>query len=55
MGWLSPEATSWILLFVVIAGLAILVTWVIRSFRRWPTTDDERRSFLWGRRGGGDL
>jgi hypothetical protein len=46
---------TWVFLGIAIAALAALARWVLRSFRRWGPTDSERRSFFWGRRGGGDM
>jgi hypothetical protein len=44
-----------VILGIAVASMAVLLGWVIRSFRRWPTTDDERHADIWGRRGGGDM
>jgi len=45
----------WVFVAFAIAALAGLIGWVVRSFRRWPSTDSERKSDIWSRRGGGDL
>ena len=46
---------SWVLLGIAVAAFVAFAVWILRSFKRWGPTDDERRSFIWGRRGGGDL
>jgi hypothetical protein len=44
-----------VLFGLMLGALVALAFWVIHSFRRWPSTDNERHSFIWTRRGGGDL
>ncbi len=48
-------AVTWVIAGIAVVFVAAVVRWVIRSFRRWPATDDERRTNIWGRRGGGDM
>jgi len=45
----------WVLFGLAIVVLALFAAWALRSFKRWGPTEGERRSFFWGRRGGGDL
>ena len=46
---------EWIVLGRFVLALAVLAWWVLRSFKKWPPTPSERTSFIWGRRGGGDM
>ena len=49
------EVVTWVIAGLAVLLFAILIRRVIRSFRYRPTTDDERRANIWGRRGGGDM
>jgi hypothetical protein len=46
---------GWVLFGVVVVVFAAIMWRILRSFRRWPPTQSERRSFIWARRGGGDM
>ena len=48
------KVLGWIVAIGFVAALAVFLFWVLRSFRSQPPSRDERTSFLWGRRGGGD-
>ena len=45
--------------WVVLGGIALVCAvalWrYLRSFKKWPPTPGERRTFIWGPRGGGDM
>ena len=46
---------GWVLFGAVVLVGAAVVWWILRSFRKWPPTQGEGRSFIWARRGGGDM
>jgi len=46
---------SWFWFLVALAALAYGAWRIVRSFKRWPATPGEGRSFFWARRGGGDM
>jgi len=46
---------TWALFFTGVAAVTAGAWWIVHSFKKWPATPGEGRSFLWSKRGGGDM